>query len=158
MRHVILRVMLALAALSHLGCHAGVRSAELQHVHLEGADVADVAILRDATKALRVEDLQRPAAVVPFAALNGPLRLGYEREVVWLRLHLQRAADAPRTWYLEAGNPFINDIRDGVQTFYLRMDSDSTLAGDMEVCQPAALRPDRAGGGAVFTLRMPLTA
>jgi hypothetical protein len=37
--------------------------------------------------------------------------LGYEKEVVWLRLTLQRQADAPRTWFLEYSNPFINDLR-----------------------------------------------
>lgn len=175
MRQYLVHGLLVLAALWHAGCDAAVLSAAQTRYTLGGADVA---ILKDAGGKLAVEDLQRPDLAAHFAPLTGALQLGYDREVVWLRLRLQRQQDAPPTWLLEFGNPYINDLRlysrsatgftvaqagdqfafadraqkfrypvfalafpdTGLQTFYLRMDSDSSLAGALLVWQPDALR------------------
>ena len=160
-------------AFAHLGCEAGVLSAE-QLKYLPGG--SDIAVLRDTTGTLSVEDLERPDLAARFVPVNG--LLGYEKEVVWLRLRLQRQESAPQTWFLEWGNPLINDLRlysqsaSGFtvaqagnqfafadralkfrfpafslafpdarqQTFYLRLESHSSLAGELLVWQPDALR------------------
>ena len=139
---------------------------------------ADVAMLRDSTGTLAVEDMDSPKWAAQFKAVNGSPSLGYTRDVIWLRMRIQRQEDAPSTWLLEITNPFINDLRlyshtpagyqaeqagdqfafaqrqlrfhhpvfaldfpdAGVQTFYLRMDSDSSLAAEFLVWQPEALR------------------
>ena len=155
-------------------CEAGELSAVQSNYKPEGDDIA---ILKDATGTLSIDDLQRPNIAARFAPINGPPSLGYTKEVVWLRLTLQRQESAPRTWLLEYSNPFINDLRfysrsasgfavaqagdqfafvDRVlkfrfpvfaldfpdtqaQTFYLRLDSDSSLAGALSVWQPDAM-------------------
>ncbi len=165
----------AVLALCHFGCAAGVLSAQQLAYTVDGPDVA---LLRDASGTLVVDELTRPDLAARFVSLSGPPKLGYEKEVVWLRLRLQRQEDAPHTWFLEFSNPYINDLRlyapaaagftvaqagdqfafadrklqyrvpvfaldfpdTRPQTFYLRMESDSTLAGELVLWQPAALR------------------
>jgi hypothetical protein len=55
--------------------------------------------------------LERPNIAARFESLTGPPQMGYAKEVVWLRLTLQRLEDAPQSWFLEFRNPFINDLR-----------------------------------------------
>ncbi len=167
--------ILALAALCSLGCAAGELSGAQTKYQPGGADIA---LFRDASGTLPVEALERPDLAARFVPLNGSPQLGYEQEVVWLRLRLQRLEDAPQTWFMEYSNPYINDFRlytrsakgftvaqagdqfafarralkfrfptfaldfpdASPQTFYLRMESDSTLAGALLVWQPDALR------------------
>ena len=162
-------------ALGSAGCDAGVLSAAHTQYKVEGSELA---VLRDRTGTLTVQALQRPDVAARFVPSNGQLQLGYEQEVVWLRLRLQRLEDAPPTWFLEFGNPFVNDLRlyapsaagftvaqagdqfafaeralkfrfptfalafpdTQVQTFYLRLESDSSLAGQLLVWQPDAMR------------------
>ena len=165
--------LFAAMALCHLGCEAGVLSAAQAKYRPAGGDLS---ILKDATGSLAVEELERADVAARFVPLNGPL--GYVKEVVWLRLRLQRLEDAPQRWSLEFSNPFVNDLRlysraatgytvsqagdqfpfaqrafkfhypvfaldfpdTREQTFYLRLDSDSSLSGELLVWQPSALR------------------
>ena len=175
MPRTLIHWIFALAALGSLGCEAGVLSATESNYILQGADLA---ILKDATRTLSVEELERPNMAARFVPMNEHPLLGYSQEVVWLRLTLQRQESAPQTWLLEYTNPFINDLRlysrlasgftvaqtgdqfafadralkfrfpvfalefpdTQAQTFYLRLDSDSSLAGALRVWQPDALR------------------
>jgi hypothetical protein len=176
--HTLMQWIFSVAVLCHCACQAGVLSAAQARYTIDAAAVADVAVLKDATGALSIKDLEHPDIAIQFVQLKGPPLLGYSKEVVWLRLRLQRQVDAPQTWLLELSNPFINDLRlysrsasgftmaqagdqfafadralkfrfpvfalefpdDRTQTFYLRMDSDSSLAGELVVWQPDALR------------------
>jgi signal transduction histidine kinase len=175
LRRALIQWFMAVAALCPVGSEAGVLSAAQTKY---ASEVADVAILKDPTGALAVEDLERTDFAAQFVQLNRPPQLGYSKDVVWLRLRLQRQEDAPQTWFLELSNPFINDLRlysraaagytvaqagdqfafadrmlkfrfpvfalefpdSRMQTFYLRLDSDSSLAGELVVWQPDALR------------------
>ena len=175
MPRTLIHWIFALAALGSLGCEAGVLSAEQSKYKPVGADLA---ILKDAAGTLTVDELERPNIAARFVSLTGPPQLGYVKEVVWLRLTLQRQESAPQTWFLEFSNPFINDLRlysrtasgftsaqagdqfaftdralkyrfptfalalpnTQLQTFYLRLDSDSSLAGELKVWQPAAMQ------------------
>jgi signal transduction histidine kinase len=179
MRYLI-HLIFAVAALCHLGCEAGVLSAAQLKYKPGGSDFA---ILKDTTGTLSVEEMERPDIAAQFVQLDGPPKLGYSQEVVWLRLRLQRLDAAPKTWFLEFGNPFVNDLRlyshsasgfavaqagdqfafaqralkfpkptfalefpdSKPQTFYLRMDSDSTLAGEFLVWQPDAMQSKAQG-------------
>jgi signal transduction histidine kinase len=163
------------AALCSLGCEAGVLSGAQEPVKIDGSEIA---LLRDSTGTLTVEELGRADVAARFVQLQQAPVLGYEREVIWLRLRLQRLEDAPHRWFLEFSNPYVNDLRlysqSGAgftvaqagdqfafaqralkfrfptfalefpdtqpQTFYLRLDSDSSLAGTLLAWQPDALR------------------
>jgi signal transduction histidine kinase len=175
MPRYIIHLIFALAALCAVGCEAGVLPATVSKYKISGTDIA---ILRDAGGTLSADELERPDIAARFMPLKGPPQLGYAKDVVWLRLSLQRLEDAPRSWILAYSNPYINDLRlysrsasgftvaqagdqyafagralksgfpafelafpdASPQTFYLRMDTDSSLAGELVVWQPDAWR------------------
>ncbi|MBS1230007.1 MAG: sensor histidine kinase [Proteobacteria bacterium] len=98
-----------------------------------------IALLRDPGGLLTIDDVAAPSMQNRFVAQQHGVSLGFTRDVVWLRIPLQREADAPAQWRLEAGNAVIDDYRfygpdgKGGQTLILR-------AGDR---QPFAARPCR---------------
>lgn len=164
-----------LAGIGHGAGAATVLSTDQTRIPLPASAVA---VLRDSGATLTVEALTRAPLEAGFATMERITSLGYTKDVTWLRINLQRQADAPSTWYLEITNPYINDLRlytrsaggyqvaqagdqfpfaeralqfhhpvfalnfpdTGVQSFYLRMDSDSSLSAEFLLWQPQALR------------------
>ena len=98
-----------------------------------------VALLRDPGGQLTIDDVAAPAMQSRFVAQRHGVAQGFSRDVVWLRIPLQRDADAPAQWRLEAANAVIDDYRfyapdgNGGQTLILH-------AGDR---QPFFERPCR---------------
>ena len=98
-----------------------------------------IALLRDPGGTLSVDDVAAPSMQHRFRALTQGVAQGFTRDVVWLRIPLQREAGAPAQWRLEAANAVIDDYRfygpddTGRQTLLLH-------AGDR---QPFAARPCR---------------
>ncbi len=98
-----------------------------------------IALLRDPGGLLSVDEVAAPAMQGRFRALTQGVAQGFSRDVVWLRIPLQRDADAPIQWRLAAANAVIDDYRlygpddTGRPTLILH-------AGDR---QPFAARPCR---------------
>ena len=98
-----------------------------------------VALLRDSSGQLTIDDVASPSMQDRFVAQLHGVSQGFTRDIVWLRIPLRRQADAPAQWRLEAANAVIDDYRfygpdgKGGQTLILR-------AGDR---QPFAERPCR---------------
>ena len=98
-----------------------------------------IALLRDPSGLLTIDDVAAPSLQSRFVAQQHGVAQGVTRDVVWLRIPLQRDADAPAQWRLEAANAVIDDFRfygpdgNGKQTLILH-------AGDR---QPFAERPCR---------------
>lgn len=98
-----------------------------------------IALLRDPGGQLTIDDVAAPAMQSRFVALHRGVALGFTRDAVRLRIPLQRDADAPAQWRLEAANAVIDDYRfygpdgNGAQTLILH-------AGDR---QPFSERPCR---------------
>ena len=98
-----------------------------------------IALLRDPGGQLTIDDVAAPAMQSRFAAQQHGVAQGFTRDVVWLRIPLQRDAGAPAQWRLEAANAVVDDYRfygpdgNGGQTLILR-------AGDR---QPFSDRPCR---------------
>lgn len=70
-----------------------------------------IAILRDTSGRLGIDEVAAPAMAERFVALDRGVALGLTRDVVWLRIALRRAADAASEWRLEPGNAVIDDLR-----------------------------------------------
>lgn len=98
-----------------------------------------VALLRDPSGQLTIDDVAAPSLQSRFVAQQHGVAQGFTRDVVWLRIPLQRDAAAPALWRLEAANAVIDDYRfygpdgNGKQTLILH-------AGDR---QPFSERPCR---------------
>ena len=70
-----------------------------------------IALLRDPSGQLTINDVAAPAMQSRFVALHHGVAQGFTRDAVWLRIPLQRDADAPTEWRLEAVNAVIDDYR-----------------------------------------------
>lgn len=96
-----------------------------------------IGLLRDPSGLLTIDDVAAPSMQGRFVAQRHGVAQGFTRDVVWLRIPLQREADAPAQWRLEAANAVIDDYR-----FYGPDDEGRTRlilhAGDR---QPFADRP-----------------
>ena len=98
-----------------------------------------IALLRDPSGQLTIDDVAAPSLQSRFVAQQHGVAQGFTRDVVWLRIPLQRDAAAPALWRLEAANAVIDDYRfygpdgNGKQTLILH-------AGDR---QPFSERPCR---------------
>jgi len=85
-----------------------------------------IALLRDPGGRLTIADVATPSMQSRFVAQRQGVSQGFTRDVVWLRIPLQRQADAPAQWRLEAANAVIDDYRfygpdgKGGQTLILR--------------------------------------
>lgn len=96
-----------------------------------------IALLRDPGGQLAIDDVAAPSMQKRFVALRKGVSQGYTRDIVWLRIPLQRDVNAPTQWWLEAANAVIDDFcfygpdGSGGHTLILR-------AGDR---QPFADRP-----------------
>lgn len=71
---------------------------------------SELAFLRDPTGRLAIEDVQSPASESRFAPVGQGLRLSFTDDTVWLRVRLQRTADAPEVWRLELTTTYLNDV------------------------------------------------
>ena len=98
-----------------------------------------IALLRDPGGLLTIAEVAAPEMQKRFVAQHQGVSQGFTRDIVWLRIPLQREAGAPALWRLEAANAVIDDYRfygpdgKGGQTLILH-------AGDR---QPFAARPCR---------------
>lgn len=72
---------------------------------------AEVSLLRDPGGSLGIAEVASPALAGRFQPVTDGLRLGYTQDVVWVRVALRRAADAPPRWRLELTAPLLNDVR-----------------------------------------------
>lgn len=70
-----------------------------------------IAVLRDPGGQLTIDDVAAPAMQSRFVALHRGVSQGFTRDAIWLRIPLQRDADAPAQWRLEAANAVIDDYR-----------------------------------------------
>ncbi len=75
-----------------------------------------------------VEEVAADTALFSASGVRGgqSVNLGYDSAVVWIRLPLQVAADAPRTWLLEVGSPTLDHVtlyRQDVSGRWLRVQS-----------------------------------
>ena len=70
-----------------------------------------VALLRDPSGLLTIDDVAAPSLQGRFVAQRHGVTQGFTRDVVWLRIPLQRDAAAPALWRLEAANAVIDDYR-----------------------------------------------
>jgi hypothetical protein len=61
---------------------------------------AELSMLRDPGGALSLEQVSSPHMESRFEPLPDGLGLGYTDDVIWLRIDLQRAADATDRWRL----------------------------------------------------------
>ncbi|MBK7002602.1 MAG: sensor histidine kinase [Rhodoferax sp.] len=86
-------------------------------VHLSASDIrhafagTECSFLRDQQGQWHIEDVASPAFASKFQDLARPPSFGYTKDVIWLRITLQRESDAPEMWSLEVTNPFINDLQ-----------------------------------------------
>ncbi len=64
-------------------------------------------IHRDPTRALTIDQ----AAASDFQPLNQAFSLGFTQDAVWLRITVDRRADATDEWWLEIQQPMMEDIR-----------------------------------------------
>ena len=72
---------------------------------------AELAFLRDPDGRYEIAGVKALADSDAFQPLIRGLVFGYTRDVIWLRITLQRASDAPSAWRLEVSNPNINDLQ-----------------------------------------------
>ncbi len=72
---------------------------------------AQVSMLRDPGGALGVEAVSEPGMQARFRPLADGLGLAYTDDVIWLRVELQRAAQAPERWRLELTSTYLDDVR-----------------------------------------------
>ena len=70
-----------------------------------------VALLRDPSGQLTIDDVAAPSLQSRFVAQQHGVAQGFTRDVVWLRIPLQRDAAAPALWRLEVANAVIDDYR-----------------------------------------------
>ena len=71
----------------------------------------EIDLLRDPEGRLSIEEVAAPASQSRFKPLTRGVALGFTRDVAWLRIPLRRAANAPASWRLEAGNAVIDDFQ-----------------------------------------------
>lgn len=72
---------------------------------------AEISFLRDPDGNYSIGDVSAPDLALNFQPLTRGVSFGYTQDVVWLRITLQRAKDAPTDWLIEVTNPYINDLR-----------------------------------------------
>ena len=70
-----------------------------------------IALLRDPGGQLTIDDVAAPSMQSRFVAQRRGVAQGFTRDVVWLRIPLQREAAAPAQWRVEAANAVIDDYR-----------------------------------------------
>ena len=70
-----------------------------------------IGLLRDPSGQLTIDDVAAPAMQSRFVAQRRGVAQGFTRDVVWLRIPLQREAAAPALWRLEADNAVVDDYR-----------------------------------------------
>lgn len=70
-----------------------------------------IALLRDPSGLLTIAEVAAPSMQSRFVAQRHGVAQGFTRDVVWLRIALQREAAAPALWRLEAANAVIDDYR-----------------------------------------------
>ncbi|MBS4097497.1 MAG: sensor histidine kinase [Sulfuricella sp.] len=77
----------------------------------EGVTLAGhLAMLRDASGSLSVDEVSRAERAGEFAAVPGVISAGYTTGAIWLRFTLARSADAPTDWWLEAALPILDEV------------------------------------------------
>ncbi len=64
----------------------------------------NVQLLQDASGQLRIEDMADPAVQQRFEPAKGRASVGQNPNPWWIKLELQRGADAPANWWLEIGS------------------------------------------------------
>jgi two-component system, sensor histidine kinase LadS len=67
-----------------------------------------MSILRDAGAAMAVTDA---AGSSEWQGLRGSFNVGFTRDALWLRVHIDRPAASPRQWILEVNNAVLDDLR-----------------------------------------------
>lgn len=72
---------------------------------------AEVSMLRDPGGRLGLDEVRQADYAARFESLPRGLSHGYSDDVLWLRIALQRAADAPERWRLELTASLFNDVR-----------------------------------------------
>jgi signal transduction histidine kinase len=56
-------------------------------------------------------DADEAAAATGWQAMPGAVNAGYTTDTLWVRLEVQRPADAPTRWLLQFGNALLDDVR-----------------------------------------------
>lgn len=96
-----------LSLLAHGGLAATLTANDVRH-DLAGHEIS---YLRDPRGEWRIDDVASPAFASNFQEVLSNPSFGYTRDVIWLRVTLQRDSTAPELWALEVTNPFINDLQ-----------------------------------------------
>jgi len=107
LRHTLLWLLLWLVTATSSMASTVLTAAD-SRLRLSGALVT---VLRDPLGHLRIEDVASAAFADRFQAVRDLTSFGYTRDVIWLRLDLQRDAAAPAEWWLEVSTTTINDLR-----------------------------------------------
>ena len=161
LRHILLGLM-ALLILCASASAAGQDGLRPLFVGEEQRTLDDqIALLRDPGGLLTIDDVAAPSMQSRFVAQRHGVSLGFSRDIVWLRIPLQREASASAQWWLEADNAVIDDYRfygpdgQGGQTLILRAGDRRPFADRTAAFRhplfPVALPDD---GQRVFYLRV----
>ncbi|MGJ7609596.1 MULTISPECIES: sensor histidine kinase [unclassified Variovorax] len=67
-----------------------------------------LSVLRDAAGRLGAD---AAAVATGWQALSGAVNAGYTTDTLWIRLDVQRPADAPDRWLVQFGNALLDDVR-----------------------------------------------
>lgn len=89
-----------------------------------------IELLEDPNAALSITDLDLPQVRARFQPANGKASVGQSRNPWWIKVTLQRSADAPAQWWLEVASVTLKDLRlylpDGRGGWHERQSAKST--------------------------------
>ena len=103
MRCISLQGLLLLLCLALTGYQA-VAAPIVLHADSSGLQLnGQIELLEDVGGRLNIEDLADPAVQQRFVPADGRASVGQNRNPWWIKLQLQRSADAPAQWWLENG-------------------------------------------------------
>ena len=108
MLRLIMFLLLSGLALTGHGALAAPLQADEGRRILSGEEVS---VLRDPEARFTIDDVAAPALLEQFHALGRNESFGYTKDVIWLRIHLQRDQIASPDWRLEVSFPYFNDLR-----------------------------------------------
>ena len=101
---------LAVLALAFVCCEAISKPLALTPATSNADLSAHLSYLRDPGGLLSLDDIAVPALRGAFLAGDKNLNFGLTRDTVWLRVEVQRTADAPTEWWLEVAPAHIGEL------------------------------------------------
>ncbi|MVW76918.1 diguanylate cyclase domain-containing protein [Pseudomonas xionganensis] len=110
MQGLLSRIILLLGLLSH-GLSLAATPALLGPASSGQALNGQIELLEDIGARLSIADMADPAVQSRFQPANGRASVGQSRNPWWLKVSLQRSADAPSAWWLEVGAVTLLDLQ-----------------------------------------------